>query len=189
MGKYSDYIMRAQSEEERCQSVTARGQCQLKKMPDSEFCPCHGGNRAFVAARKQRRRLYDVERYKKKIATMQDHEGANSFREEIAVLRMMLETRLNQCQDDHDLMLHSQVISNLISGINTAVTSATRLEKELGKLFSEEQASAFAMELLEIISNHVTDPLVLDEISNDLLESLDRFVETRGESVRPDLSE
>lgn len=177
MGKYSDMIRRAKEGEKNCKATTARGECPNVPMPDSQYCPVHGGNRAYTAARKQRKRLYEVERYKKKISDMTEHESANSFREEIAVLRMMLETQLKQCQDDHDLMLRSQVISSLVMNIEKAVTSATKLELQLGKVLTEQQASAWVVEIIEIIGNHVTDPETLEGISNELLESLQRVTE------------
>lgn len=187
MGKYKDLIRRAKNPEEQCQTETRRGQCLNAMMPDSRYCPVHGGNRAYSAARKQRFRMYQVERYQKRIEDMQEHEGANSFREEIAVLRMMLATRLESCKDDHDLMMHSQLISNLVTSIEKAVTSALKLEKELGKLLTEDQAAAWTTEILEIICTHVEDPDLLEAMANEIDESLERVLDPRSGSSTEDL--
>lgn len=187
MGKYREFMKRADDSKNQCQASTARGQCENAKMPGSDYCPAHGGNRGYNSMRNERRRLYDVERYKKKIAKLTDHEDANSFREEIGVMRMMLETRLNQCTDDHTLMLHSQVISSLIMNIERAITSATKLELQLGKVLTEEQAGAWITDLIEIVGRHITDPEVLEGISDELLQSLEDITAPRRESGDDDL--
>jgi hypothetical protein len=189
MAKYKEFFRRATSAEEQCQTQTTRGQCTNAMMPGSEYCPAHGGNRGYTAMRKENRRLYEIGRYQDKISRMADHEGANSFREEIAVLRMMLETRLQGCQDDHDLMMHSQTISSLVMNIEKAVGSALKLETQLGKVLTEEQATAWTAEILEIIGNHVTDPATLEAMSDELLQSLDKVTTPDRESIANDLPE
>jgi len=180
MGKYSDMFRRVEDgSPEQCGANDKRGRCMNAKMPGSDYCPAHGGNRGFTKFVKERKRLYDVQQYRAKLNDLQDHEEANSFREEIAVLRMALETRLRHCKEDYDLMLHSGILCQLVQAIEKALIQANKLEIALGKHLSEEQALGWVTEVIEIVSKYVTDPDVLDNMGGEILESMDRAWEAK----------
>lgn len=158
----------------RCQAVIpTKGQCINKKMEGSDYCPAHGGNRGNSKLKREQKRMYMIERYQQKLDAMQDHEGIKSLTSEIAVLRMILETRLKGCKDDMDLMLHSQSISNLVVNIEKLVTSCNRLDSQLGNMLDTTQAIQWMNAIVDIIGSHITDDDVLAEISDEILESYD----------------
>lgn len=160
----------------RCQAVIpTRGQCINKQVEGSDYCPAHGGNRGSAKLKREKRRMYQIQRFQDKLNEMEDHEGLKSLRSEIAVLRMILETRLKQCTDNHDLMLHSQSISSLVASIEKLVTSCNRLDTQLGNMLDTTQALQWMAEIVDIISTHITDEAVLSEISDEILESYDRI--------------
>lgn len=160
----------------RCQAVIpSRGQCNNMQMEGSDYCPAHGGNRGNAALKLQKKRMYDVERFQAKLNQMEDHEGIKSLKSEIAILRMVLEQRLQQCHDTTDLMLHSQSISSLVAHIEKLVTSTQRLDMQLSNMLDATQAVHWMGEIVDIISHHVTDEAVLSEISGEILESFDRI--------------
>ena len=173
MGKFSEFMVRAESSEEQCQATTNRGQCLLRKMPDSEYCAAHGGNRAYTTARKEKKRLYQIKQYKQRMESLADNEAATSYREEIAVLRIMLESKLNKCEDDQQLMLYAPFISDLIVKITKAVDSAARLEQLLGKVLSEDQAMGLISEIMTVITNSINDPAIFEEIANGIEACVD----------------
>lgn len=161
---------------DRCQAVIAtKGQCMNRKMENSNYCPAHGGNRANKAAKEEEMRMYRIGKYQQRVNSLEDHGKIKSLRSEIAILRMMLEERLNQCSDSHDLMLHSQVVSNLVTNIEKLVTSCNRLDLQLGNMLDPTQAISWINEIVEIISTHIEDTEVLNTIADEILTSFQRI--------------
>lgn len=160
----------------RCQAVIpTKGQCLNMQVEGSDYCPAHGGNRAGAVAAKRQKRMYNIERYQQKLEAMADHPSLKSLHEEVAVLRMILESRLKQCNDDHDLMLHSQTISNLVAQIEKAVSSCTKLDTLLSRMLDQNQAMQWASEIVEIIQRYIKDSDVLNEISGQIVDSYERI--------------
>ncbi len=156
----------------RCQAVIpTRGQCINKQMENSKFCPAHGGNRAAGNAKKDQMRLYQVDRFQQKLDAMQDHTEANSLGGELAVLRMLMETWLTRCTDSHELLMHSQSISKLANDIEKVLSSKSRLERILEGSLDKNQAMAWIGDVVDIISNHLTDSDVLNQVADELLAS------------------
>ena len=157
----------------RCQGVTSKGQCHLKAVENSKFCPAHGGNRAFQAAKAQELRNYHLSKYKARVGELGNSEGLSSLRDEIAILRMLIEERLNQCQDTHDLMMMSGPLADLIMKVEKVVTSCNRLESKLGNLLDRSKVLQLAQVIVQIIGSHIHDENLLDVISNDILTALE----------------
>lgn len=156
----------------RCQAVIpTRGQCINKQMEGSKFCPAHGGNRAANKAKQESFRLYQVDRYQQKLNAMQDHSEANSLGAELAVLRMLMESWLNRCTDEHDLHMHSQSISKLANDIEKVLSSKSRLERILEGTLDKNQAMAWIGDIVDILSNHISDSDVLNTIADELMAS------------------
>lgn len=156
----------------RCQAtIPSRGQCINKRMDGSEYCPAHGGNRSA----NKKNRMYMIERFQSRMDKMEDHSGFKSLTGEIAILRMMLEARLQKCKDDHDLMMHSQNISQLAVQIEKLVVSCNNLDMKLSRMLDANQALHWMSEIVDIISRYVQDEAVLDDISTDILDSYERI--------------
>jgi hypothetical protein len=156
----------------RCQAVIpTRGQCINKQMENSKFCPAHGGNRAAGNAKKEQMRLYQVDRFQQRLDAMQDHTASNTLASELAVLRMLMQTWLNRCNDDHDILLHSQSISKLVNDIEKVLSSKSRLERILEGSLDKNQAMAWIGDVVDIISTHIQDSDVLNTIADELLAS------------------
>lgn len=166
MGRFKDEMVRTTDPDQKC------AHCDVKKLTGSDYCAAHGGWRAHDKHKRTVARLY---RTQHDVASFADHQQANTFREEIGVLRLLLQKTLDNCQDDHDLLLRSQQINQLVNSISSAVTGVTRLEQTLGKLLSEDQAHEFLTALVEIISSHVTDPLTLEAIARDCYDAFSRI--------------
>lgn len=166
----------AEDSPDRCQAViSTRGQCLNRRVEGSDYCMAHGGNRGKAKLKREKMRMYHIERFQNKLNSMEDHERIKTLTSEIAVLRMLLEVRLKQCQDDHDLVLHSQSLSNLVASIEKVVTSCTRLDKQLGSMLDPTQAIQWMSEVVEIIGNYIEDEAVLDSISEEILESYEHY--------------
>ncbi len=102
---------------EQCEAVYAHGQCMHKRVAPSKYCEMHGANRAAEADEQKRIKMYKLAVYQNRVDEFKDHSKVKSLRDEIGILRMTLETVINRCKDNTDLMIASNKISDLIMKI------------------------------------------------------------------------
>ena len=105
----------------RCQAVTKNGQCPSAQIEGSEYCMPHGGYAVANRQRAEGLRNYNLTKFfaKQQIANHADSTHIKSLRDEIGILRVMMEERLNGCKDAHDLLLQSGPIADLVMKINS----------------------------------------------------------------------
>lgn len=159
----------------RCQAVTGQGQCIMVRMQGSNYCPAHGGNRAGDEAKKENLRNYRLAKYQARLDDFADSKHVKSLRDEIGVLRILVEERMNACHDANDLMMHSTVLSDLVARIEKLVSSCHRIEASLGALLDKTQAIQLGQEIVEIIARHVSDEDALDNISGEIILAISRL--------------
>lgn len=160
----------------RCQCTTTQyGQCMNKAVPESDFCICHGGNHAIEKRNKEAMKNYVLTKFQ---ARIERHKGApdiKSLRDEVAILRMLMEERLNHCKDDLDLILQSGPISDLVMKIDKLVNSCHKLEGSLGQLLDKQAVLQFASQVISVITENLDDPVKIDLISTGILEIVGRI--------------
>lgn len=153
---------------EQCQAVTGHGQCDKRRVPGGEYCAIHGGNKVVEKQEREKMRNYRLAKFRARFAEAANQPELKSLRDEIGILRILVEERINQCHDSTDLMMQSNTISDLVIKIKSTVEACHKLEEKLGVMMDKEQAIQFAMEVSEVIARHVSDPDQLDAISSDL---------------------
>ncbi len=153
----------------RCQAVQAAGQCNYLSLEGSKFCARHGGNRAQNSKDQvnlRNLRLTRVHAYTERAKELGESENIKSIRDEIGIARLLLEERLGTCETTADLMLHSPVIGDSLLKIEKLVSSAHRLESNLGELLDKSAVVQLTGELVDIISKS------LIELSDTLIDEL-----------------
>jgi len=187
------YKVEDPADPDRCQSVGKQGsgQCEflsvkglitrgLLEREHSEeayqsatSCPAHAGFNQVKAAEKRRSHSYRLEIWQQRINEFAEDETTMTLRGEIGIIRMMIESLINQCGGDtQQLIVYSQRISGLIMNCERLVTSCDKLESKMSMLLDRSSALSFAAKVVEVISKHITDPEVIDAISNDIITAL-----------------
>jgi len=157
----------------RCQaSLKVGGQCPYKAMPGGNYCYMHGGNKRVQAEETLRRKQYRLQLWQERLDEFSESEDVKSLREEIGILRIVMEETLNKCKTSHELVLNSSKISDLASRIERLVVSCNKLESHMGMLLDKSAALALASRIVEIISIHVTDGEIIDSISSGIIDAL-----------------
>lgn len=152
----------------RCQGVGPAGQCPYESDQPSNFCGRHKGCTDTVNEQKAIRN-YRLTKFRAEIEQKTDSSAIKSLREEIGIARQVLETFINRCESETDLMINSNKISDLVLKIEKLVTSCHRLEKSTSQLLDKTAIIQVAGMFVEIISEYVTDEQQA-EISNRLIE-------------------
>lgn len=157
----------------RCQCVVpTRGQCYNVSVQDSNYCPAHGGNKAFQAAKNKEMRNYRLSKFKARIQELGDSDEVISLRDEIAILRILIEEKINRCTDESDLLLMSGPLSDLIMKVEKVVSSCHRLEARLGDHLDKTKVLQYAQMIVQIIANHVEDDKKVEAINEEIFQAL-----------------
>jgi|SRR5690606_1256665 len=154
---------------DRCQASFGNGQqCCVKKVPGTEFCIKHQSH-------KRNGNMYKVGAFKQRFEELVSHPDLRTLNEEVAVLRMTLESLISQTGGNQKtLILFSSKIVELIRGVRETITSCHRLELQTGKLLDKSQIITLAERIIAIISNHITDVAVLEQISEEIAQAIDQ---------------
>lgn len=154
----------------RCKSGNRTGQCILRKVVGSDYCPIHGGLHAErERAAEAKRTMLKLKFYGDRIDEMRaDPTGLRSLSDEIVILKSLLEVIHNRCKNEEEFAMRSGPIGDLAVKIEKLVTSAAKLSRELGETLSKQQAEVFVKEVMDIILARVEDVAILEAIANDI---------------------
>lgn len=166
------FVRAAPDDPNRCKGSMRDGQCPWISVPGGEVCIVHGGNKVLKKQEVERTRLYNLAKYQVQLDKHVDHDQAKSLREEIGILRILLEGIMNQCQDQTDLLLYSNKISDLAVKIEKLVSSCHRLEASTGMLLDKHAALKIATQVVGIIGMHIDDEAVLEIVSQQIAEAI-----------------
>jgi len=173
MSKFTRFNPENHDPTRQCQSGsgTGTGQCPYLALVESEYCPRHdssgSGNR-----NKRSIANYRLTKWQARMEEKGNSTSAKSLRDEIGILRMALESLLNSCHDDSDLVLQSSKISDLVLKVEKLVTSCHRLDKSTGALLDKSALISLATTIIAIIAEHVDDEHIYEAIAFDILDAI-----------------
>ena len=131
--------------------------CYNKKMEGSTRCQLHGGNLILERTNKANIRAYRLHKWKERLNEFCDSDTIKSLREEIGIARITLESILNQCADDFDLLIAAPKISMMLKNIESLVSQCNKLEDKLGYTLDKSAAINLAEQIVQIISEHIPE--------------------------------
>ncbi len=162
----------------RCQAVTKQGQCLNKATVQDGFCPVHGGNRALQSAKVERKRLYNLTKYRARLEELDaPNQEIKNLREEIGILRIVLEEVVNNCDSPAEILCHAPKISDLATKIGKLVTSCHNIDKSLGQYLDKNDIVQIAQEMVQVIAGVVSDADNLEMIISGIDDVLERAFE------------
>ena len=164
---------------ERCHGQSQNhGQCPFKKVGGSDYCMRHGAGNALAQQKEQELRNYRLTKYRARVSELANADGIKSLREEVGILRMILEETLNRCEDTNDILMYSTRMSDLVIKIEKLVVSCDKMESKMGMLLSRDSVLQLAGEFVGIITEHVTDNDIVETISMKMVQATMRIEAT-----------
>jgi hypothetical protein len=162
---------------DRCQGVLQGQGTQCLNMRDatkgSKFCPAHmARSHNSPTVRREAMRTYELGKWNERKNKFADDEKVKSLREEIGILRMMIEEQLKACVTENDLIINSDKISNMVLKLEKLVVSCNTLETKLGLLLDKSAVIQLASVIVEIISEFVIDAEARSQLSDKIMEAL-----------------
>lgn len=159
----------------RCQAVHTNQQCPFlatETIVDGKrsiYCARHEG---ASKVNDKGIRNYRLTKWQSRLNDFVDSDQIKGLREEIGILRIVLEEILNKCQDSHELLLYSSKIGDTAMKIEKLVSSCHRLEFSAGSLLDKSALLQLASVTVTIISKYISDASTLDAISNEIIEMI-----------------
>jgi hypothetical protein len=166
---------RAGPDDVQCEHVNSHGQCQLKAVDGGNRCRAHGGNKQENSIKAKELRNYRLARFQQRMGEMGHSDYLMNLKDEVGVMRYILEQKLNACQDEQDLILQSGPLTDLIMKIDKVVTSCSKLEMKLGNYLDRTRITNLAQVIVRIITEHITDETVIEAIAGDILKALEEI--------------
>ena len=131
----------------------------------------HGANKGLIEHQKEVKRNYQLREWKRRVEDFADSDQIKSLREEIGIMRLVMEEMLNRCADATDLLMFSHRIGDAAMKIEKLVVSCDKLEGRMGLLLSKRAVVQLAGQYVQIINNYVTDPEIIDQISMEMIQA------------------
>lgn len=186
MSENVGFVRVADNDPNRCQAVHRDYQCpfravgtfdpQTKIWTGPKYCIRHGGRTQETQAKAANLRLYNLAKYQAQMESFADSPRAKSLKEEIGILRMMLQTRLNEIKSNNELVLHSNNLTMMIREIANTVKICDTIDARVEKVIDKSKAQIFINSIIEIIGKYVNDPDLLLMISDEMEESLEKVL-------------
>jgi hypothetical protein len=161
----------------RCEGVTKFGQCNNEAVEGTQFCPSHGG--VLIKASRERRELqnYRVELYKERLTEKLNTDKQFNLREEVCIMRVMLETKMESITNDIELICAAPEIADMITKIDKLVISAQKLEAVMGQFLDKQQLLDISTKIVQILSTEITDELLLERVAYQIGRLIGREIE------------
>lgn len=171
----SKFIRCEEDDPNRCQGVvkgTGGGQCPYRRIEPSLYCAMHGGLAGKPAQDAKALKNYRLQQYGDRVGDFASNPEIKNLREEIGIMRMTLETLLNQLDNPNKLMIYTDKISTLVGQIQRLVEAAQKLEEKNNNLLDRKIVIVIADSIVTLIGGYITDPDQLTELGNKICESI-----------------
>lgn len=158
----------------RCQFSNGIGQCPYISVDDrkdqltSKYCAAHIHLYDASFRKDMKLKRYRLSQYHARVGELFKDDEFKSLREEIAILRMLLEQLMNQLQSPWDFMVYGSRVENVIEKIGRLTIMGHKLETSLGQVLDKSTLATFVDEVIKIISDEVSDQEALKRISSKI---------------------
>lgn len=157
---------------DRCQWVTSEGQCDRAAV-NGRFCNLHGPIKPDQALRH-----YHITN--ELVSGNHDRHTAVSqikdMREEIALTRALIETRLNLAKDESEFIASMGILHQYLKTVETLVASCHKMDTSLGNILNKASVLKLAQELVSIIAAELEGipgrDEIVDNVANRILECI-----------------
>lgn len=183
MGDMENWPRVDENDPERCGGSTGNGQCWLKRVDNSEYCPVHGGGHQLRKNKQARTAEWKLGRFEKSIKDKGSSAAMHTMQVAIGTLCTTLELSVARCQEDADLVLKSGPINQMAMNLGKLLSDAQQMAMRMGQVMNKTEAMAMAQSIVTIISEEVTDSVVLERIIDrieDLMEHQDADSDPAG---------
>ena len=157
----------------RCTGQTDYGQCWNVSEEGDHRCRAHRGKKS---GRSKRVYLLHKAQYEKRLTELSSDDQLISLREEIALIRMLIEERMNLIGNENDFLSAFGPVQQALLTVEKLTKSLHQMEQSLGNLLSKSAIVKLGQSLSQIIVEELRDvpgyEEVVDRINERMLVSI-----------------
>lgn len=161
----------------QCEYITCRGQCSNEAEPGQKFCGEHSAHST----------QYLINQYRVTCKLLGDaperHAQADtlkSLRGEIALLRSLIESRLNSIESEAELVAAMPMLRDSFVAVEKLVSATHALDVKLANLLDKQTLVSLAQDIIRIIDTKVREvarddidiELVIEEIGQQIVTAV-----------------
>lgn len=157
----------------QCEYITYKGQCKKEAYPGSRFCTDHSAHNTESMINQYRvacKLLGDAPQRHSQTTELK------SLRGEIALLRSLIESRLNMIQSDAELVAAMPSLKDSFLAVEKLVASCHQMDTKLSNLLDKHALISVAQDIIQIIDQHMRD-IARDDID------VNAAIETVGQEI------
>lgn len=153
----------------RCQGINKKGeQCVYRALDGQKYCSSHMP-RSLTALEK---RQYNVDKWKASISEKVNTGAIYNLREDIGIVRVIMETTLNRCNDEDELLMRAPAILDITSRLERLVNSSVKLEERLRNLLDVQQVAMFAEAVINAVNKALEELDITEAERTEALDSI-----------------
>jgi hypothetical protein len=153
----------------RCQGTAKNGQCPYESVGDTGFCMMHAQAGRLKLAEQKAIRNFQLSQWQARVNKFADNDQIKSLREEIGIIRLLLENLMLLCRDENDLLLNTGKIADLVTRLEKLVGTCHRLELQNSELLSRSDLILLAQQIVNKISEHITDDQIMEKLGLEIV--------------------
>ncbi len=169
----------APDDPQRCQANNSHGQCEFLSSPPSQYCDTHARKMSASKhkARVQHYLINDPD-LQESMKRQSEIEEVRSLREEIHLVRSMVERRLNMVEDDDrgGMLLAFSNVNTYMQTLEKLISSCHRMEVSLGSLLTKASVFSLGQEIVLILAEELKDiddyETIIDRISEQVVVAI-----------------
>jgi hypothetical protein len=116
---------------------------------------------------------YKLQFYKLRHQELKKIEDFTNLTDEISILRILIEERLNMIEGPADVIAHSGAISDLIAKCDKLAGTIDKLQKSSGQVLDKQAILQFAEEVIGIIQDCIPeDPALMGTIADRIIGAI-----------------
>lgn len=172
----------------RCQGNFPDSQCWNFAEHGSDYCAGHGGVSTALIEEQRMYNLVEVQ-HRQSLTKFADHDAIKSLREEIGLVRLLIERRLNLVKNDTDLMAACGPVNTMLLTVERLVKSAHSLEQSLGSLLSKQTVARLGQALCQIVVEELEGienyEAIIDRISERVVSTISKANNNESQLALP----
>jgi hypothetical protein len=164
----------------QCEYISSFGQCSKAAINDDRFCEEHTSR-----AKKDQCGVYLITNRFFKDAAIRHAESdkIKSLEGEIAILRALLERRLNAIENEAEAVAMAPTIKDTMLAIDKLVNSWHAMDVKLGNVLSKNALLRLAQEFIEIITKTIRPFADTNVTTSDVDEAIEAIANALVEAV------
>ncbi len=159
----------------RCKGNFHHEQCWQIAEYGCDFCIAHGGRSKSQFEEKRLYQLADLDN-RRRLAELSGDDRIKSLREEIGLLRILIERTMNAARTPAELLSYSTSLNSMFLTAQKLVKSCHELEQSTGELLSKQAVIKLGQKICEIVIEELQGieghEEIIDRIVNRLFPTI-----------------